>query len=563
MSIGNIDHKRWIDETKTWKLRSSKLRAVDNSIRAYSVQGGGTPGNLAAVKRAFEAWKASKEDWNESSRNQSGIIAELEGYLSASVPRSNAYLESQRDGRLGMLFVFGGLEVDTKLFNLVVESAWDAGSAVFGFDQTQSAIEGSMGGASDFLKDNVPGLPGMILDSSLVKKGRDMLIDKAGSSMEARKNRGQPPVPPPRPVPNAAPMGAIKRGSPALGGSFRITSGIVSTAEFEKPEPVPSILPAWVTSLINSIRQKLREFATTVWNALKKQFDRFQEEPFDFMREWGARIGTVINFIVSKVAAQAAPIVGGSIEIAKGLVDVVRACGIKYETYILGKNVNMSPGHPAAVVDAIDLIQTVGVGKGLYDTLKGAGQLALDVTTGAGGIVSLVVSCCEVLAKFIHRLWDTSRMKSFATKCQALYTANKDVIATGAVGTLPRAGEFGVFLRGYLLTTPTLACLALVSNFAGDAMQWLDMNSTFNRAQGASADSWKKGNAQFDAAAKSFAEGKTYLDNLKKTARKYLVDSGFDFKHRDPSVSFFFSAANLKKAGIGHLEAQGFATSVR
>lgn len=404
-----------------------------------------------------------------------------------------------------------------------------------------------MSGSSDFLKDNVPGLPGKFLDSAAVQKGRDLLIDKVQSSLEARKNKGPSSVPPPVP-----PKPAHRR-TPALGGTFRITTGIVSTAEFEKPAPVPSMLPAWVVSLMNGIRQKLQEFAATVWNALKKQFDRFQEEPFDFMREWGARIGTVITFIVAKVAAEAAPFVGGSMEIAKGLIDTVKACADKYESYILGKNVDISPGHPAAVVDAIDLIQSVGIGKGLYATLKGAGQLALDATTGAGGIVGLVISCCEVLAKFIHRLWDTSRMKTFAKKCQAMYLANKDVISTGAAGTLPRAGEFGLFLRGYLLTTPTLACLALVSNFAGDAMQWLDMNSTFNQAQGVPAESWKQGNAQFDRAARSFAEGKDYLDNLKKTARKYLVDSGFDFTHRDPSVGFFFSAANLKKPGIGHV----------
>lgn len=552
MSIGNIDYKRWIDETKTWKLRSAKLKAVDNAIKAYCAQGGGTPGNLATVKRAFEAWKTSKEDWSESSRNTSGIITELEGYLNGSTPTSNAYLDSQRDGRLGLLYVFGGLEIDTKLFNLIVESAWDAGSAVFGFDRTQDAIKESMGGASESLQDIVAELPGAVLDFEKVKEKRDALLDKAQQKWEAHKNKGAPPSPPPRPAPPSPPPKPMHRRTPALGGAFRITTGLVSSAEIEKPEPTAFNLPPWLRSFMDAVREKLRAFAAVVWNTLKKQFDRFQEEPFDFMREWGARIGTVINFIVGRVAAQAAPFVGGSIEIAKGLVDTIKACADKYQTYILGQNVDVSPGHPAQVADAIDMIQNVGIGKGLYDTLKGAGQLALDATTGAGGIVGLVISCCEILAKFIHRLWDSSRMKTFATKCQALYLAGK-----GPNGSVMRAGEFGTFLRTYLLTTPTLACLALVSNYAGDAMQWLDMNSTFNVGQGVSGDAWKRGNAQFDAAAKRFAEGTEYLNNLKKTARKYLADSGFEFGHTDNSVAFFFTSANLKKPAIGALAATG------
>jgi hypothetical protein len=158
-----------------------------------------------------------------------------------------------------------------------------------------------------------------------------------------------------------------------------------------------------------------------VWAAIRKKFDEYQEEPVDALVEWGSRLGTVIEFIVEKVAAQAAPFVGGAINITKGLVETVRACASKYETYILGKNVDISPGHPQAVVDAVALIQSVGIAKGLYETFKAAGQLALDSTTGAGGIASLVISCCEILAKFIHRLWDSSRMKTFATKCKALY----------------------------------------------------------------------------------------------------------------------------------------------
>lgn len=561
MSIGNIDSRRWKSETTTWKIRSSALRAVDKAIDVYCAQGGGTPANLAALKKAFEAWKNSKEDWKSSERNQRGIVAELEGYLSGAVSTTNAYMASQEDGRVGLLYVFGGLQVDTKLFNLIVESVWDSASAVMNFDGVQSAIGDSLASAPDLIKDKLPGAPAKVLDNALVQKGRDMATDKIQEKWDARNNVNltaglqKPAKPMSRPVTPTA--GLARRGGiiighnrtpPVTGAAFSISSGLMSSQVFERPATVPQRIEGWLKDLMDKIREALRAFANKVWAAIRKKFDEYQEEPVDAMVEWGSRLGSVIEFIVGKVAAQAAPFVGGAIAITKGLVETVRACASKYETYILGKNVDISPGHPQAIVNAIELIQSIGIGKGLYETFKAAGQLALDATTGAGGIASLVVSCCEILAKFIHRLWDSSRMKTFAKKCKELYDKAK-------TGDVPRAGEFGLFLRRYLLTTPTLACLGMVSNYAGDTMQWLDMNNTFIAAQGVSAADWKKGNAEFDKAAQKVAQGREFLDNVKGTARSYLVDSGFEFSHSDASVAFFFKSDNLKKPTIGHTEA--------
>lgn len=562
MSIGNIDHRRWKKETSVrGHLRSSDLRALDKAIERYCNPGGGTPANLALVKTRFRQWKGSSVGRNTSSRNASGIVEELEGYLNGTTPMSNAYLKSQEDGRLGLLYVYGGLSVDTKLFNLVIESAWSLGSAGFSYEGTQKDIVGAIGGDALSLdqKKAIAKLPSQVLGNSLVQKGRDMVVDKATEAYDARQNRGNAPTPPPRPAPGNVPGGPLKIGNPATGGAFRVESGIISSREFEQAamEP-PSAAAQFGRKIIQAIKDKLQFFAQKVWSALRAQYDQFQESPYDFFKEWGHRVATLINFIVCKILGEAgktvAPVVGGAITIGRGIADTIGACAKKYETWVMGKNVDIAPGHPQAVTDGIKVIQTAGIGKGLYDTLKGATQLGLDVGAAASGaIFGLVTSCCEVLAKFIHRLWDSSRLESFAKKCKQMYDAGK----TGQEGALPRAGEFGKFLRGYIMTCPTIACVAMVSNYAGDAMQWLDMNSTFNQGADVPADQWKAGNAEFDAAAKNFQQGTELLTHMKKLAREYLLQSGFSFKHTDDSLAYLLSGDNLKKPGIGMLAATG------
>lgn len=560
MSIGNIDYRRWKNETAvTLKLRSTELKALDKAIERYCNPGGGTAANLALVKTSFRAWKGSASGRNTSSRNASGIVEELEGYLNGTTPMNNAYLSSQVDGRLGLLYVYGGLDVDTKLFNLVLESAFELGSAAFNFSGTQDDLKKAMPTSMDKeVRENLGSLAGDVLGDDIVKAGRDKLIDRAG---DAYANRGQKnqaiPTPPPRPAPRALAGAPLPKVNLATGGTLRMDKGLNSAQALEQPasEP-PNAVLQFSRDVINAIREKLKQFAAHVWAKLKQQFDKFQEAPFDYTKEWGARVATLINFIVCKILGEvgraAAPIVGGAIAIGKGVADTISACKDKYDTWIVTKEVDFSPGHPQAVVDSIKLTQTAGIGQGIYGTLKGATQLGLDVGAAASGaIFGLVVSACEILAKFIHRLWDSSRLKSFAIKCQAMYTRNKALIDSGKEANELRAGEFGKMMRTYMLTCPTIACVGLTSNYAGDAMQWLDMNSTFNKGAKVSNADWKAGNKEFDDAAASFAKGTEALTHLKKLARDFLVDSGFVFKHRDDSVAFFLKAGNLKNPGIG------------
>ncbi len=563
MSIGNIDYRRWKNETGvTLKIRSSQLRELDKAIERYCNPGGGTATNLETVKKKFRAWKGSAVGRNTSSRNASGIVEELEGYLNGTTPMKNAYLDSQVDGRLGLLYVYGGLDVDTKLFNLVLESAFELGA--MGFSGATDDLKAAMPGSMDKeTKANLASLGSDVLGNDIVKAGRDKLIGRAG---DAFANRGQKkqaiPTPPPRPAPRALAVGApLPKVNPVVGGALRMGKGVNSIQALEQPasEP-PNAALQFGQKVINMIREKLKEFAAFVWAKLKKQFDKFQEAPFDYIKDWGARVATLVNFIVCKILGEAgravAPVVGGAIAIGKGIADTISACKDKYDTWIVTKEVNFSPGHPEAVVDSIKLTQTAGIGQGIYGTLKGATQLGLDVGAAASGtIFGLVVTGCEILAKFIHRLWDSSRLKSFAIKCQAMYTRNKALIESGKEASELRAGEFGKMMRSYMLSCPTIASVGLTSNFAGDAMQWLDMNSTFNKGADVSKDDWKAGNKQFDDAAASFAKGTEALSHLKKLAREFLLDSGFVFKHRDPTVGYFLTASNMKKPGVGSFDA--------
>ena len=78
-------------------------------------------------------------------------------------------------------------------------------------------------------------------------------------------------------------------------------------------------------------------------------------------------------------------------------------------------------GHPSVIVDALKRAMTLSLFEGLYQTLKGAGNLAM-TATGAGAVASLVVSVVIALAemaiKMIWRMVELARMDKFFARAK-------------------------------------------------------------------------------------------------------------------------------------------------
>jgi hypothetical protein len=324
-------------------------------------------------------------------------------------------------------------------------------------------------------------------------------------------------------------------GSNVAQGVVTGVSTISSQAFDMAPPPPRTTTPA---SFLDRVRAALMDFARMVWERIT---EKFKSDPtktwIDKVEDWLPRIAKVVNVILGQVAASAAPFVGGAFDLASGIVATVRACRDRYQSYSLGQGVQMNTGHPAVIVASIERAMNFAIAKGLWDSLKGATSIATSaVAAGAGAIVSLVVSGCEVIAKVVHRLWETSKMKAFFADCGERYTAYTTAQAAGAsddAGLYHSGVAFGAWYRAAAYAIPCLSALALNSGITGDKMMYLRMFSDDSEGQVISQD--------------SFDRGVAYVDNLKSWSRDYLVAAGYKFTSANKMVDSILTASTADK----------------
>ena len=311
----------------------------------------------------------------------------------------------------------------------------------------------------------------------------------------------------------------------------------------------PSQAAQRVPSLLQRIRAVFESFARDVWASITEKFTYDATRSWnDRFEDWWPRITGLINFIVDKVASNAAPFVSGGIDLFNGVRATAQACHARYKTYSMSKGVVLNDGHPAVIVDAINGAMNFAIGKGLWDVLKSAGQITADALGGiAGPILSLVTSCCEVIIKVIHRLWEISKMRSFFEDCRERYAAYQAAQASGRADTdaFYHSGvAFAAWYRGGASALPCLSFLALNSGITGDKMAYLNMFSDGFKA----LNEGPAGNkAAFEQAADTFQRGVAYIDELKARSRDFLVAAGYEFRSDTELVANILKACTASK----------------
>jgi hypothetical protein len=219
----------------------------------------------------------------------------------------------------------------------------------------------------------------------------------------------------------------------------------------------------------------------------------------------------------------------------------VKACYDRYVTYSLAKGVDMNDGHPSVVVKSIERTMNLAIGSGLYQALKGAVTTGVNVVgSGAGAILSMVVSGCELIAKVVYRLWESSKMKAFFEDCKDRYTKFKTAKKITDDDVTHSGIAFGAWYRAAAYTLPCLSALALCSGLTGDKMMYLSM---FKDEKDLAAA--KPGQALNPISQSEFDRGVTYIDHLKEAAKGYLSDSGYEFSSTDKVVDHMFKSKNF------------------
>ncbi len=454
MASDLLSQKDWLKRTSViGKIRSRELKEVDKALAHYEQFGGGDA--RWRVGQALDAWKRSKgpgDEWKRSDRNRrEQAVEHLTALLDGKGDTDSAwgaapdFMHPQlENARLGVIYLLGNLQVDSNLFNVVLEGGLNAASGVLGYAGA-SKSSGGLGSA--------------------VASAVDTNVKTA-----------------------MIPGGVILNAAEGAAWETKVTPANRALAQRVK---------AWFT-----------EFARKVWTTLK---EKFSDPALTF-----SAVKNLVNVCMSVFLEAAAPFVSGGLDVAKGLVNTIDAAFVRFRAWLQGKRVELAKGHPTVVVDSIKRAMTQSLFHGLYQVLKGAGDMALTVATaGASMIVKVIVALGEMLIKMIWRMVEISHMDKVFREAAAFWR-NRD--AGDALHRRPF--EFTHWYRKAALTSPALAILTLNSGICGDKMVYLSMFTDGGR----------------QISTNEFKQGARFIDNLKPWGAEYLGNSGYSFRSSSQMV---------------------------
>lgn len=477
-----IDYTTWMKETARIGLtRSPELKAIDAAFLTYEKLGTGAA--KQALANAFDAWKRKQGPnaaWKKSSRNSSRSAEKLGALLSGEGDSDSAFGQGRTpdfmhedliNARLGVLYLFGRVSVVPGLFKMVLEG---------GLDIAGQALE--ISNASDTAKSN---LDKASKGGSAFGAIADKLEDKLVRQVQPKNMSLAPNA---RPSIEAGPRATLVTSEQIFRDTF--------TAQQLANRP-----------FVQKVKDKLQEWFDLVVERIKD----YVRHKFGTVEGIAGTIKSLVKGLVTLVAAKAAPYVGAGLEIASGLGKTLDAAVTRFRTWKEGRDVEVGQGHPATIVQSITRAMTLSLFEGLWDTMKGAGALAMDIVGfGAGGVVNLLIACTELLIKFIWRLVETVRINSFCAEARGHWGNSNSVDALHR-----RPFAFSEWYRRSALNLPLISCLTLNTGICGDKMRYLTM--------------FKSGGVDAISAAE-FQVGVRFLDNLKPWGAKYIEDTGFKIR---------------------------------
>ena len=318
--------------------------------------------------------------------------------------------------------------------------------------------------------------------------------------------------------------------SKAATGARKVSLKLLESKSDSKPVGPKMGAPPAQRTLWERIKETFTEYAKKLYNLLKTKYADFVNSSTSEKADtiW-TYVQKIVNFVSGNVLTSAIPFLGASFDVVNGIKDTTVACYHRYMAYSLGKGVVLNEGHPGVIAASIERAMNLGIGKGLYDTFKGAGNLAMQAASfGGAAIVSLVITGCELIAKVLYRLWETSGMRTFFADCKKRWTA-KDTIYESAP-------DFTEWYSKAAYALPCLSALAVNSGITGDKMAYLTM--------------FTDGTQKVAITQAKFDQGVSYVEKLKSWSLSYLEDTGYDFDSTDPLVKGLLKRVIVSKKPV-------------
>jgi hypothetical protein len=476
-----IPAQEWISKTSAiGRKRSPELSALDVMLKRYELDTAKTPVLLAEVKSALDRWKGTHgpgEEWKKSARNKGGHVELLTTLVEKGADSDSAW----------------GKTPDFMHPNVI---------------NSRLGVLYLFGHSSVDVK-----LFNVLLEGGLAIVGSAVSYAGVNTSDGGLGNTSAKAAAVSMPI-------AMIVGNDILDGAWSSTK-----ANIVKPT-----LRGELESLGAALRRWFQEFAKGVMEALSSKFNC--EIPGALI----SRLTTSICSIVLDVTS--AGIVSGAVDTFKGTIVTADAVINKVKAWRSGRGVEFASGHPTTVVDSINRGMMMSIGEGLWQLLKGAGNIGIAFgTAGAGLIAGIVIAASEMLAKIIYRLYEVWHMRNFLEQA-AGHWREKD----NPKGIHMQPFAFGHWYRKFVLNTPALGILTLNSGVCGDKMSYLSM--------------FRDNDAPISS--EEFLAGAKHLDSLKVWGVDYLKAAGFAFKGTDEMsgklMQFTYGKAAIGKAHPKNLQ---------
>jgi hypothetical protein len=460
-------------------VRSAELRALDDEIQAY--ERNPTVFRLSRLQDALKTWQATKglgDAWKKDSRNGNGTVSLLDqqlrglGDTDVAMGAQGFMAPALVNARLGVVYLFSHAAIDNSIFKIVLDGAFD-----------------------------------------LTKDTLGSLEDVTGADTASKVLTGA-----------KAPAGMAAAKAEAAIGARKVVASDKLLSD-SKPPTEGRLRRAW-----EWMRNKLEEVARKIWATVQEKYAAMKADPGGTALDvLPGMLRKLFDFLAGQFIKAVAPVLGGALDLAKGIGNTIDAGVTKFREWLAGRNVELLVGHPGTIVEAIRRAMWLSVGEGLYDTLKGGAKLGVEIASmgSAGMILGVVTSVLEALVKTIWRLVEVIVMRSFFTQSKMHWESRME---RSSLHTQPIA--FNNWFKKYAIAIPALSVLALNSGICGDKMHFLAMYK---------ADTSIVTQAEFDA-------GVRYVDSLKSWGSEYLGDAGFAFSSTDPVVTGLLKLATSHKA---------------
>jgi hypothetical protein len=427
MATDLIASKKWIDRTAVFgRPRSTFLVALDKSIAQYERLG--TKAAKDAVAKNLEALKKSKgtgDEWKRNERNRKDQAIEHLTALLNGGDTDKAKGEVREElqpalihARLGVLYLFSKTQVDTDVFNVILEGGLAVMDGALSY-AAGGVADGGWGFGSGGLGNEAAGIAQSTVTSVMIP-GKIALAEGKGAMFSAQIPADTPP----------ARRQTLKLQLEDLGRKVLL----------------------W-----------LEDFARKVLGSLKEKFGNPDVSI--------AAVKNLLIVSVKAIMANAGFYLSAGIDMAKGVLNTIDASYSRFMAWQRGKNVDVLSGHPGVIVDSIKQAMNLSICEGLYTTLKGAANAAtVSATWGAGMVVSIVIAVTEAVVKVIWRLVEIAHMKRFCREAGEHWKSKSE---TSGLHHQPFA--FASWYKSYALHSPALAVLTLNTGICGDKMHFLKM----------------------------------------------------------------------------------------